>query len=822
MAASYGPFESHELWTVVLAGVFFIVLSGLFFSLWAIVQIAKRAMLPRPKYVEVDRTFTDYERGQNWSWDWCFVFPVRPDSERAKFHKDARIEGYTLRYVVERLAIGGLETALSRSYDRSAVFVKIRASAGRLKAEAARTEYNLMLDPREVVKRIERGHRDASGAYAWYPRRAGWHLPDAPAKAFDNAIVDTRRQSALHFSAYVFGRYDARPDAQSAYARYLPSNSIFRGVDRLKLIKSIMEADAKSHGAQLNVNELLATGVLLAAFPLHADGELAVVMDSWLTWRTWPWAQPVDLVKDYFGEKIGMYFHFLGHYTTWLGAPAALGVATWLARTSTAGAHLDYVTPVFAVAMSLWVTAFLESWKVAEATAAMRWGMTGFSEVEQARPQFSGITINSPVTGMPELYFPYVSKVRLQATSYAFVFLATCALVAAFASVYVVEAFVSNRPVASRLGEGVVYAALGVDPGGVLTDIAVALVIFASCGAFVPLARRLNEYENHRTDTQFENHLIAKVFFFFFIASYGPLFYTATLKGSLAEWCDGLRMGRLKPRMVGCAGNECFAQIATLLSSQFLVRVVGTAFFDVGLPFLRLARRRRETVEDNTAGEYHDPTDPRRRRKRQVSPTEEQFRNNEYHNLLGTFEDYAEIVVQFGYSTLFVVAFPLAPLFAAVSNFIELRTDAFKLCNNVRRPWPTGAANIGTWSAVLDFMSHVAVATNALLITYTGPTLSNHTVVARLLVFAAYEYVLISVKLMYVLVRDDLPPEVGLQLDRADFLTRKIVSNEPDDPKEDPNVGEADADLDGIVVLNRDPEQRGTTTDAAAEAMSTV
>jgi hypothetical protein len=37
-----------------------------------------------------------------------------------------------------------------------------------------------------------------------------------------------------------------------------------------------------------------------------------------------PWDQPIDLIRDYFGEKVGMYFEFLGHYTTWL-LPLAIG-----------------------------------------------------------------------------------------------------------------------------------------------------------------------------------------------------------------------------------------------------------------------------------------------------------------------------------------------------------------------------------------------------------------------------------------------------------------------------------------------------------------
>ena len=37
---------------------------------------------------------------------------------------------------------------------------------------------------------------------------------------------------------------------------------------------------------------------------------------------------------------------------------------------------------------------------------AMMWGMSGFEEEEEDRPEFEGETISSPVTGEDETYFP--------------------------------------------------------------------------------------------------------------------------------------------------------------------------------------------------------------------------------------------------------------------------------------------------------------------------------------------------------------------------------------------------------------------------------
>ena len=37
------------------------------------------------------------------------------------------------------------------------------------------------------------------------------------------------------------------------------------------------------------------------------------------------------------------------------------------------------------------------------------------------------------------------------------------------------------------------------------------------------------------------------------------------------------------------------------------------------------------------------------------------------------FDEYLEIVIQFGFITIFVCAFPLAPLFALINNILEIR-----------------------------------------------------------------------------------------------------------------------------------------------------
>jgi len=50
------------------------------------------------------------------------------------------------------------------------------------------------------------------------------------------------------------------------------------------------------------------------------------------------------------------------------------------------------------------------------------------------------------------------------------------------------------------------------------------------------------------------------------------------------------------------------------------------------------------------------------------------------------FYEYLEMVIQFGFVTIFVSAFPLAPLFALINNVFEIRLDARKMITTFKRP----------------------------------------------------------------------------------------------------------------------------------------
>ena len=69
-------------------------------------------------------------------------------------------------------------------------------------------------------------------------------------------------------------------------------------------------------------------------------------------------------------------------------------------------------------------------------------------------------------------------------------------------------------------------------------------------------------------------------------------------------------------------------------------------------------------------------------------------------------------MIQFGFITIFVAAFPLAPFFALANNIFEIRIDSNKLICETRRPIADRAQDLGIWFNILDAVAKIAVISN--------------------------------------------------------------------------------------------------------------
>ncbi|XP_046897802.1 anoctamin-5b isoform X2 [Hypomesus transpacificus] len=521
------------------------------------------------------------------------------------------------------------------------------------------------------------------------------------------------------------------------------------------------------------IKRLLSNGTYTAAFPLHdcrywkrarnteCESERYNLYRHWAGFLSFYKEQPLNLIRKYYGEKIGIYFAWLGFYTEMLFFAAVMGVicftygvlsyddnisskeicdadiggsivmcplcdkkcSYWKLNSTCLSSWQSHLfdnegTVFFAIFMGIWVTLFLEFWKRRQARLEYEWDLVDLEEEQQQlmiRPEFeikcTGRRLNR-ITQEMEPYLPATSKCARFCLSGATVLFWMSLIVACIIGV-----------IAYRLAVFAAFASIMKDSptrkiqllGSLITP-QLATSVTASCINFVIImilnffyervAIWITDLEIPKTHLEYENKLTMKMFFFQFVNYYSSCFYVAFFKGKFVGHPGDYTymFGWSKLRNEECDPGGCLIELTT----QLVIVMVGKQLWgniqEALLPLMR-----------NWWGS----------RKARNHPEQQYSRWEQDHDLLnftqlGLFYEYLEMVIQFGFITLFVASFPLAPLLALCNNILEVRVDAWKFTTQFRRPVAAKARNIGAWQEILNVVAILSVVTNAFIMAFTS------------------------------------------------------------------------------------------------------
>ncbi|KFR13522.1 Anoctamin-10 [Opisthocomus hoazin] len=490
---------------------------------------------------------------------------------------------------------------------------------------------------------------------------------------------------------------------------------------------------AKLYPGKSIVRRLLTSGVLVQIFPLHDREELKKLRHSWYG-RVKVGYQPLDEIRCYFGETIALYFGFLEYFTFALIPMAVIGIPYYVF------AWEDYDKYVmFAAFNLLWSTVILEVWKRICAIMTYRWGTLLMKrQFEEPRPGFHGALGINPITGREEpVYSSIKRQIRIYLVSLPFVCLCL------YFSLYVMMIYFDLEQWALDYHEENEsnFSSLML----FVPSIIYAVVIEIMNRIYRCAAEFLTAWENHRLESSYQNHLILKVLVFNFLNCFASLFYIAFVLFDMKLLRQSL---------------------ATLLiTSQIL-----NQFVESLLPYW-LQKRQKKRMKKRMCSLKTD-TD--------LSLVEQVNLEKEMGTYFGTFDDYLELFLQFGYVSLFSCVYPLAAVFAVLNNVTEIHSDALKMCRVYKRPFAEPTANIGVWQLAFETMSVISVVTNCILIGMSPQVnaLFPDSKMELILTVALVEHLLLAIKFIMAFVIPDKPRDIQIKLAKLEFESLEALKQQ--------------------------------------------
>lgn len=687
---------------------------------------------------------------------------------------EVSVEETRRRDLLARLSKSGLMYASKLAEDGDECYIIIKATIGRLMEAAEVTRHEMPLKKKWQVP-YAKFTVERQEDFVWENRH-------------NNRLFMNRDRQTLLMSILESGDFDSVEDMALPYVENTRWNKKY-GRDMMLT-------------CGLHLDGLLEEGVISGYRACHGKFGGTARRQTLLT--EWAFSffklQPLQMIFEYFNSKTAIYFAFIGYYTMWLAGSALCGI---IALAYSMGQKADktdsnIAITIYGFLMAFWGTVFLECWKRYNADLAYRWSVTDLHTEERERSDFRrqcpsqqpgfytkrgdfiahGEDIDPKNSAMrccgidffgadPLIYAP--EEQRLDKATEELIDGITPGTQAYMPESTRFQRACVNNMVGLTFVAGVlsiltsflvlrlVFQQIMHQYGAVIASTCQAIVTVVLNLIYLEVAVCMVDHENYRTDMEWENAIIMKVFPFQFINSYFSLFYIAFLKGKVGDLYG--YNDRCKDEQMHDTDN-CMHELYTLLLSTLLTtQIIGT-IAEAAVPYIQYKikvwaeeakLKEGEELSNLTLESKLVPTHP-----------------------LDAFNDYNKIVIQFGFVSMFVAAFPLAPLCAFLNNFLEIRTDAMKRLLATQRPAPSQRAeNIGDWMTVLEFMSYCAVATNIGVLCFTSSNVATHFKLDETQIvwtFIVLEHFVVLVKLGIAAAIEDRPHWVNLRLARDEFM----------------------------------------------------
>ena len=461
-----------------------------------------------------------------------------------------------------------------------------------------------------------------------------------------------------------------------------------------------------------------------------------------------PFSFPIDKIKDYFGEKVAIYFLYIKTqsksmlytsfilvvldfirqqaFDTMLNYPQLeIERAKEIERLKGEGADISAYPPklnymieknwiiLMAFVIMIWSTMFVNRWERVELMWNTKQGNDTEKVAKTERPfqNKSAYLRRDLASSNPNFR---VDKVKDRAFRTMITFLITIALtIASILTTFIVFEF--KLDLYKRFVKKEIQFIL-------VTWIPVTLnIVFIAIlkPFFEWVALKTVNFEKHQYREEFETSFIKKTFTFLSANYFISFVIIAFIKPYLGhflpkdspdtyiveslEVCISTRDVKLM---------KCYGELNTQVRSIFIIIVVNS-IFEIFVPKIKLIWRSFNT---------------RLKRRRYIWGTADKMiiRESLKDDYMQSFDidgstmDLATPVIEYAFLSLFGLAFPLAFPILMGLEIAQIHTDKFKLFYLLRRPIPREATGIGFWKIILQVISNLSIVVNSAILVFTG------------------------------------------------------------------------------------------------------
>ena len=170
-----------------------------------------------------------------------------------------------------------------------------------------------------------------------------------------------------------------------------------------------LEAIEEFLGKEIDFDYFTNSGIIEQHFLLHKRNTVKEIMSSFnhYKWRLikgmitgsfLKYFEPINMIKNYYGEKYAFEYAFLIHYTAWLLMPGIAGVLVVIRMVnmyfrmgkSFKDAIDTDMNGLFGILLSIWATCFLESWRRKQKIIQYMWNCSdnSFSKQDERKDDF--------------------------------------------------------------------------------------------------------------------------------------------------------------------------------------------------------------------------------------------------------------------------------------------------------------------------------------------------------------------------------------------------------------------------------------------------